>query len=609
MPELRSFPNLATINDILLLVASRKENVAVLRRDAKGAWQPVSGDELYRAVAALTRSLKKLGIVQGDRIALIAENRWEWAATDFAALAMGAVDVPIYPTLTAEQTGALLADSGSRIAVVSTRKQYEKVAAVRHRTRLEHIVVMDNESLPDTLNFHDLLGLIGDAEDATEAFEQQASDIQPGDLATIIYTSGTTGEPKGVMLTHGNLASNVNCSSVEFDFGEIDSCISFLPLSHITARHVDYLLLARGATLAYCPFFEQLPAAMASLKPTVLIAVPRVYEKIMQEVKRRSAQSPVKARVLAWALSTGKRHRATILADRTPASPLWKLAGKLVFSKVRQVFGGRVRYFISGGAPLGLDTAEWFADAGIHLFEGFGLTETSPVIALSSPRNSRLGSVGKLVSNIGVRLAPDGELLVKGPSVFEAYWQNPAETAAAFDGDGWFRTGDMAHLDADGFLFITDRKKELLKTSGGKFIAPTLIENKLKASALVGSAAVVGDRHKFASALISPNFAALEDWARTQKIQATTRSELVALPEVKALYRAAVQAANAHLANFEKIKRFHIVPDEWSIETGEMTPSMKLKRRVVLERYVRDIEAFYADESTSRDPTQPANLL
>jgi long-chain acyl-CoA synthetase len=609
MPGSAHYPNLKTINDIFFSVAARVEAPAMLWRNAQNAWTPLRGSDIYGAVADLTRSFLRLGIVKGDRICLLAENRWEWAVTDFAALAMGAISVPIYPTLTAEQTGNLIANSGSRIAVVSTRKQYEKVAGVRDRTRLEHIVVMDNESLPDSLSFQGLLGLPGDKDArADRAFEQQARDIQPHDLATIIYTSGTTGEPKGVMLTHGNLASNVNFSSHAFDFGVGDTCISFLPLSHITARHLDYLLLARGAVLAYCPFFEQLPAAMASVRPTVFVAVPRVYEKIMQEVKRRAARSPVKARTLSFAAGIGRRHRGSIIAGREPRSPLWKLARKIVFAKIRQVFGGRVRYFISGGAPLGIDTAEWFADVGIQMLEGFGLTETSPVLALNSQSENRIGSVGKPIPHVYLRFAEDGELLVRGPYVFQGYWNDLDATREAFEVDAsgdaspagrWFKTGDIGHLDENGFLFITERKKELIKTSGGKFIAPQSIENKLKVDRLVGSAALVGDRHKFACALISPNLAALDEWASAHGVPTTPRAELVAHPEVRALYHRIVHAANAHLANFEKVKRFHIVPEEWSIETGELTPSMKLKRRVVLERYAAEIDRFYKDEAVS----------
>ncbi|HVJ09822.1 MAG TPA: long-chain fatty acid--CoA ligase [Acidisarcina sp.] len=593
--------DLRTLNDVFFNITSSHRERAILWQDAKDQWQPISSTQLYQRVRALAEIFLSWGINKGDRIALLAENRWEWAVADFAALTLGAVDVPIYPTLTAEQIAVLLADSGARIAVVSSRKQYDKVESILHQTQVEHIVLMDDEGTPDAVL---LSSLLKDADargkERDPVFDRRAYEVQPADLATIIYTSGTTGEPKGVMLTHGNIASNLTHSTDQFGFDELDSWISFLPLSHITARHLDYALGCHGATVAYCSNFDKLPTAMTTIKPTVFVAVPRVYEKIRQEAERRASLSPAKARLFAWALSTGKRHRDSVLKGETPKSPVWKLANKLVFSRVRDAFGGQVKYYVSGGAPLGLDTAKWFADVGIRIFEGYGLTETSPLIALNAPTAYRIGSVGKTVPNIECRIAEDGELLVRGPSVFVGYWQKLIVTAEAFDEGHWFRTGDIAHFDEDGFLFVTDRKKELLKTSGGKLIAPQPIENKLKAKLLVSQAALVGDRHKFASALLSPNFAALEEWAKAQGIEVQTRRQLVSNPKVVEQYQAIVDHVNGSLANFETIKRFRIVPDEWSIDSGELTPSLKLKRRVITERYAEEIAAFYEDEAVSR---------
>jgi long-chain acyl-CoA synthetase len=423
---------------------------------------------------------------------------------------------------------------------------------------------------------------------------------QADDLATIIYTSGTTGEPKGVMLTHGNLASNLNVSTDPFGFDERDSCISFLPLSHVTARHVDYALMCNKATLAYCPKFDLLPAAMKALKPTIFVAVPRVYEKIRQAVEGKSSASPVKSKILSWALAGGKAHRQETLAGRTPSGLGWKLADKLVFGKIREAFGGRVQVFISGGAPLGMDTAGWFADAGIRIFEGYGLTETSPVISLNYPKAHRIGTVGKPLPNVECRFAEDGELEVRGPSIFPGYWKKEKETAEVFADGGWFRTGDIGNLDGDGFLSITDRKKELIKTSGGKLIPPQPIENKLKANSLVAQAAMVGDKHKFACVLLSPNFAALEAWAKGQGIATGDRAALVKDPKVVQLYQQIVDKVNAELPSYESMKRMSVVPDEWSIEEGELTPSMKLKRRVVEKKYAKEIAEFYADEATAK---------
>jgi long-chain acyl-CoA synthetase len=402
------------------------------------------------------------------------------------------------------------------------------------------------------------------------------------------------------MLTHGNLASNLNLSTDPFGFTEKDSCISFLPLSHVTARHLDYAVMCNEATVAYCPKFDLLPPAMKALKPTIFVAVPRVYEKIRQAVEGKSAASPVKSKILKWALATGKTHRQETLEGKAPAGIGWKLANKLVFDKIREAFGGDVKVFISGGAPLGMDTAGWFADAGIRIFEGYGLTETSPVIALNYPNAHRIGTVGKALPNVQCRFAADGELEVKGSSVFPGYWKKEKDTAEAFTPDGWFRTGDIGKLDEGGFLSITDRKKELLKTSGGKLIAPQPIENKLKANTLVAQAAMVGDKHKFACVLLSPNFAALEGWAKGQGVATGDHAALVKDPKVVKVYQEIVDKVNADLPSYESMKRMRVVPEEWSVEGGELTPSMKLKRRVVEKKYEKEIAEFYADEATAK---------
>jgi long-chain acyl-CoA synthetase len=354
-----------------------------------------------------------------------------------------------------------------------------------------------------------------------------------------------------------------------------------------------------GAQVAYCAQFDKLPEAMREVKPTVIVGVPRVYEKIRQAVEQRSSASSVKKRILSWSVGLGAHHRDAVYDGRRPTALGWKLANKLVYSKVREAFGGRVGTFLSGGAPLGMETAQWFASVGIQVLEGYGLTETSPVIAINSPCAHRMGTVGRPLSNMELKLAEDGELLVRGPSVFAGYWQKPAANAECFDADGWFRTGDIAALDGNGFLSITDRKKELLKTSGGKLVAPQPIENKLKNSLLVAQAALVGDKHKFISALLSPNFAALEEWARFRGIEANSRGELVANKRVIAIYGEIVRQVNGGLANFETLKRFRVVADEWTLESGELTPSLKLKRRVITERYAALIAALYADEATS----------
>jgi long-chain acyl-CoA synthetase len=591
---------ISTINDLFCRVAAACNPRAVLWQDAFGQWQPISSDQIYQRVRALAETLLAWGAQKGHRIALIAENRWEWAVADFAILAIGAVDVPIYPTLTGEQIAELVRDAGCHIAIVSTRQQFDKLNSVRAQTQLERIVMMDAPAPESAVAMSELLaGADAKGSERDPVFDALVRSVQPADLATLIYTSGTTGEPKGVMLTHGNIATNQNCAVGGFSFESTDGCISFLPLSHITARALDYAMYNCGAQIAYCSQFDKLAQAMKEVRPTVIVGVPRVYEKIRQAVEQKSSASPVKKRILAWALRVGARHSAAVYGGQQPSAFAWKLARKLVYTKVHEAFGGRVKVFLSGGAPLGIDTAKWFASVGIALWEGYGLTETSPVIALNAPHRNRMGSVGPTVPNIELKFAEDGELLVRGPTVFSGYWQKPEANAECFDADGWFRTGDIAHLDADGFLFITDRKKELLKTSGGKLVAPQPIENKLKNSIFVGQVGLVGDKHKFISALISPNFVALEEWARRQGIEARSRAELVADRDVISLYGALVSEVNATLANFETLKRFRVVAEEWTQETGELTPSMKLKRRVITERYGAAIAELYADEATA----------
>ncbi len=596
-----SIAPISTINDLFCRIAAAGNPRAVLWQDAQGQWLPISSDQIYQRVRALARTFLEWGVCKGDRIALMSENRWEWAVTDFAVLAIGAADVPIYPTLTGEQVAALVRDAGCRIAVVSTLQQFEKLNAFREQTPLERIVIMDSPAPDAAIGLSTLLaGADALGAERDSVFDALVRSAEPKDLATLIYTSGTTGEPKGVALTHGNIAANQNVTVADFSFDSTDACISFLPLSHITARALDYVMYNHGAQVAYCSQFDRLPQSMLEIRPTVIVGVPRVFEKIRQAVEGKAAISPAKKRLLKWAVHLGERYCDMIYDGQRPSSSLWRLADKLIYGKVRAAFGGRVHTFIAGGAPLGIDTARWFASVGIALYEGYGLTETSPVIALNSPVSHRMGSVGRPLPNVELRFADDQELLVRGPSVFDGYWNKAAESAECIDADGWFCTGDIAHLDADGFLFITDRKKELLKTSGGKLVAPQPIENKLKASMLVAQAALVGDKHKFVSALIAPNFAALEDWAKQHGVQVASRAALVADVRVKALYGDLVKQVNTSLANFETIKRFCLVAEEWTQESGELTPSMKLKRRAINDRYAAEIACFYVDEATAR---------
>jgi long-chain acyl-CoA synthetase len=594
--------NLATLNDIFFAATERSLDRVMLSR-ASGKWLPISSSDFRRNVAGTVRALQELGIRKGDRVAILSENRPEWSTADFAILLLGAVTVPVYSTLTPEQTAYTLRDSGASIIFVSTELQLRKIQTILSQTQVQRVVVMDDVQITSDLSATCVLMSQfmtqgpGFLDSPTESF---ARSIQPGDLATIIYTSGTTGNSKGVMLSHGNMASNINCSLLGFDMRPGLTSISFLPLSHVTARHVDFAMLYHGVTLAYCPFMENLTETLLEVRPTECVAVPRVYEKIHTKTEMLASGFP-KRSIYNWALSVGRAHKPAILTGKTPASLSWKLANKLVFSKIRAGVGGNVQTFISGGAPLGRELAEWYATVGIRIHEGYGLTETSPVIAVNTPINHRIGTVGKVLPNLEVRIADDGEILVRGPSVFKEYWNRPEETSSAFQ-DGWFKTGDIGHIDADGYLSVTDRKKELIKTSGGKFIAPQPIENSLKLNPLIGTAAILGDKRKFAFVIVSPNFALLEDWAQNNNVTFSSRAGLVANPKVRALYEGIVEEVNRNLARFEKLKRVLLVPDEFTADNGALTPTMKLRRRVIEDRYRRQIDDLYAQAEVATSP-------
>lgn len=603
---------IATLNDIFFVAVERNLDRLMLHRTGnEGAWRSISSQQFHHQVAAVAQNLLNWGIRKGDRVAILSENRPEWAVADFATLLVGAVTVPLYTTLTPGQTSVLLQDSGARIIFLSSQRQLDKILSVVSQTRLEKIVLMDDTELPAASVACDKFAeLVQNARsNLSPQIAAQARSVAPDELATIVYTSGTTGDSKGAMLTHGNIASNISYSLSECEIHPGMVSVSFLPLCHITARHVDFALLYHAVTLAYCPFIEQLPKVLVEVRPSVFVAVPRVYEKIYAQAVQKSKGFP-RHKIFDWAFAVGHEHKPEVLAGETPRSIPWKLANKLVFSKLREGMGGRVEIFISGGAPLGRELAEWYADAGIRIHEGYGLTETSPVIAVNTPSHHRIGTVGRTLPNIEVRIAEDGEILVRGPSIFRGYWQRPAETAQAFVGglpgdpatDGWFKTGDIGNIDGDGYLSVTDRKKDLIKTSGGKFIAPQPIESSLKLNPLVSSAAILGDKRKFAVAMISPNFATLEDWARSHQIAFSTRLELIGRPEVTKLYEGIVEKINETLARFEKLKRVLLIAEEFTVENGALTPTMKLRRRVIEERYRRQIEELYAQADAAVAP-------
>ena len=597
--------SIATLNDIFFAAVERDLDRMMLYRDA-GKWLPVTSREFGRSVARTAHTLHAWGVRAGDRVAILSENRPEWPIADMASLLLGAVTVPLYTTLTAEQTAFVLNDAGCRTIFLSSDQQLHKILSILPQTQLDRIVVMD------ALEFNgDLAPFAGKCVTMNQITLQGAEISAPrskaghGRLAPMIWRRSSTPQelpalPKERCSRMATSRPTLVARSLGFEMRPGLISISFLPLCHITARHVDFSMLYHGVTLAYCQFLDRLPASLLEVQPSVFVGVPRVYEKIYAQAEQKAKGLPKRA-IFDWALSVGLRHKPEILAGQIPTSGSWKLANKLVFSKIRQVMGGRVETFISGGAPLGRELAEWYATVGIRIHEGYGLTETSPVIAVNTPVNHRIGTVGKILPNLEVHIAEDGEILVHGPSVFKGYWNRPEETKAALV-DGWFKTGDIGDIDADGYLSVTDRKKDLIKTSGGKFIAPQPIENSLKLNALVGTAAILGDRRKFPAVLVSPNFVLLETWAKENGIPFGSRAELIAHPKVQALYEGIVEGINGNLARFEKLKRVLLVADEFTADNGALTPTMKLRRKVIEERYRRQIDELYAQAEASVTP-------
>ena len=567
-----------------------------------GAWRGVSSDEYRRAVEEVSLGLRALGLERGDRAALLSENRPQWAFADMATLCAGAIDVPIYPTLTASQVLYILKDSEARLAFVSTPAQAAKVMEVRSQApALRHVIGMEQgASFPPGVTTLEEVRAKGRAplEARPTAVRESAAQVKAADLATIIYTSGTTGDPKGVMLTHANIVFDVTASTAAFDgLDQHDVALSFLPLCHIFERMAEYLMLHHGVTIAYAEGVDQVVANLAEVRPTLMCSVPRFYEKVNVRVREKVAKDPPwRQRLFAWALEVGGeyfRHRV----ERTSPSPALRMkhaiADRLVFKKIRGRVGGRIRVFVSGGAPLAREVAEFFGAAGLPILEGYGLSETSPVIAVNLPDAMRPGTVGRPIPGVEVKIAPDGEILTRGPHVMMGYFRKPEATAAAIDADGFFHTGDIGHLDPDGFLVITDRKKDLIVTSGGKKVAPQPIENRLKANPLIGEIVIVGNRRNFPAALVVPNFEALGAWAREKGVPFTSHEELIQRPEVVALYERAIEEMTPDLAQFEKIKKIALLPREFTLEAGELTPTLKVKRRVVEEKFKDVIDRLY----------------
>jgi long-chain acyl-CoA synthetase len=570
---------------------------ALLYKD-EGVWRPISTADFCRRVRGLALGLKRMGVGRGDRVALLSGNRPEWTASDHAILAIGAATVPVYPTLMPDQIAWILRDCGAVAAIVSEPGQLARIDAVRGGLpALRHLVVMDGGAPPaGARSWHDVAD--SGAADPEAAYAGEAAAVRPEDLASIIYTSGTTGRPKGVMLTHANLAANVvDCCRV-IPFAREDVCLSFLPLSHVYERVVEFCYQYRGAAIAYAESIDAIAENFREVRPTIAAAVPRVFEKIHKRMIEAGALLPHPRRGIFFrALDVARRYGAAVGSGRRPGPFLrleHALAERLVFRALRERLGGRLRMFISGGAPLQRDIAEALVGAGIPILEGYGMTETGTVVAVNRPDLFRLGTVGPLVPNVEVRIAEDGEILVRGPSIMKGYWNNEEATREALR-DGWLRTGDIGRLDPGGFLSITDRKKELIKTSGGKMIAPQPIENALRADPFIAQAVVVGDRRRFVAALIVPAFDRLERHARETGIAAAGPRDLLRDPRVAALYEERVERVNAGLARFERIKKFRLLDREFTQERGEITPTLKYVRSVIEASCRETIEAIYAE--------------
>jgi long-chain acyl-CoA synthetase len=564
-------------------------------------WVPISSDELRTAVEELSLGLRSLGIEKGDRVALLSENRPEWAMVDLACLTAAAVDVPIYSSLTPPQILYLLKDSEAKALFVSTAAQAAKVAEIRAQApQLQHVIHFEGTPIEGGLTMAQVRAR-GREWLAKEpgAVRQRAAEVAPSDLATLIYTSGTTGDPKGVMLLHSNLVSNVESAiSVFPTLGPEDTALSFLPLCHVLERMGGhYLMLRRGVTIAYAESVEKVPANMAEVKPTIMVSVPRLYEKMYARVQEKVASDPpARQKVFRWAIGVGRRFFQHQVEGTTPGLLLSlqnALAGALVFNKIKERTGGRIRLFVSGGAPLSREIAEFFGAAGLIILEGYGLTETSPVITVNRPDRIRPGAVGSAITNVEVKIAEDGEILTRGPHVMKGYYKKPEATAEAIDKDGWFHTGDIGVLDAQGILVITDRKKDIIVTSGGKNIAPQPIENRIKTNRFVAEIVMIGNKRNYPSALIVPNFETLEKWALEKGLAFKDRAELMARPEVLEHYERTVRELTVDLAQFEKIKRITLLPKEFTIDAGELTPSLKVKRRFVEQKFKDLIDKMY----------------
>ncbi len=568
-------------------------------------WQSITAGEMLRRVAGLAKALQELGVKPGDRVGLLAPNCPEWHVADFAIQGIGGVDVPLYFNESPERITYILNDSGAKIAIAAGEKQARTLVSCRdHLPGLEHVIAVSPP--PDLggeiLSYETLIATAGEADIAE--YRRSASEVTPDQLATIIYTSGTTGEPKGVMLSHANLTSNALDALSRHQVLPADVALSVLPLAHVYERTMDYGYFFHGVPVAYVEQIDTIVQALVEVQPTIVAAVPRFFEKMYANILDKGRQTTgLKRKIFEWALGVAQEALPWRAYGREVSGWTrlkWKIADKLVYSKIRAGLGGRVRTFCSGGAPLAVELSEFFASINVPIFQGYGLTETSPIVSANVPDANKVGTVGRPIPNVEVKIAEDGEILVKGNCVMQGYYRKPDQTRDTFSPDGWLRTGDIGHLDADGYLVVTDRKKELLKTSAGKFVAPQPIENRLKSSPYFANAIVVGDRRKFVSVLLVPNFAAVEAKGREAGHEIGTHDEAVANPWVRQFVNAEIERLTASFAQYERPKRFALISEDFTAANGQLTYTMKLKRRAIEQRYKDVIEGLYADVEEPR---------
>ena len=557
----------------------------------------LSTGAFFERTANFASGLEKLGIGRGDRVMLMSDNRPEWHLSDLAVVDLGAVDSPVYGTLNPAQVAFQAKDSGARAAIVENPEQMAKFLEIKGECPdLDFLIQIEGPTAPGVLSMDEVADS-GAGGDSGDLFWQRADKVKADDVLTLIYTSGTTGNPKGVTLTHDNLVSNVLASFRRAPVSPEDLALEFLPLCHVFERMLGYLYMYRALSKAYCSVYH-VGDLVAEIKPTIFAGVPRFYEKVYDKIMDKVNHAPpVRRALFNWAVDKGRDAYPKVLAGETPGGLGYGLADKLVLSKVREGLGGRVRFCVSGGAPLPPFVNRFFHSIGVRILEGYGLTETSPVVAVNGadPNMTKIGTIGKAIQRVECKIADDGELCVKGPNVMTGYWNLPEKTAEVFDEDGFFLTGDIAEIDEDGFIKITDRKKDIIVTAGGKNVAPQPIENELKRSPLIDNAVLIGDRRPYIIALISPNQEALESWAETKGVEYQTIEELTKHPELVAGYAKIITDTNADLARYEQIKKHVVLPLMLSIEGGHLTPTLKVKRRVVEKDYSELVERLYAD--------------